>query len=69
MATAIFPPANFTPDEQTERRRALDSAIASVRMEGMELDPEAREIIERHVRGEITLDEMNSQIDAFLVTI
>jgi hypothetical protein len=38
-------------------------------MEGMDPDPEARAIIEHHVRGEIDLAEMNRLMDAFLATI
>ncbi|GAB2589537.1 antitoxin VbhA family protein [Dyella jejuensis] len=47
-------------DEQTksERRRAVANAIATVRLEGLDIDPVTAEDLHRHARGEIELDEV-----------
>lgn len=59
----------LTKAELRDRRLAVDSALGSQRIEGMELEPEPREILERFARGEIDLDEMNRQIHAYTATI
>jgi hypothetical protein len=56
----------LTPEEAAERRRAVQSAIGSLRIEGMELEPGEREILERHVRGEIDLATMRAQMNAYV---
>jgi hypothetical protein len=48
----------LTPDE------SMANAIHSVRMEGLEIAPEDRAILERIVRGEITHAEACAQIIA-----
>ena len=40
-----------------ERRRAIDNAIATTRMDGLEPTPEVLALYERVVVGEISLDE------------
>ncbi|HTV74157.1 MAG TPA: antitoxin VbhA family protein [Candidatus Acidoferrales bacterium] len=50
--------------EAEARRRAVDSAIGTSRIEGLEVSPAAREIFERYAAGEITLEEMGAAIDA-----
>jgi len=54
----------------TERRCAVDSALlGSLRIEGMELEPERRDILERFARGEMSLAEMRNAIRACTATI
>ena len=65
MASAIQNVAKLTAEEAAERRRALDSTIGSLLIEGMELEPGEREILERHARGEIDLPTMRAQMDAY----
>ena len=52
------PKAALTAAELENRRLALESALGSLRIEGMELEPEGREILDRFARGEISLPEM-----------
>ena len=66
MASAIQPVFALTPEEAAERRRALDSSLGSLRIEGMELAPDEREILECHARGEIDLATMHAQMDAYI---
>jgi antitoxin VbhA-like protein len=56
----------LTPEEAAERQRAVRSAVGSLRIEGMELEPGELEILERHVRGEIDLDTMHAEMDAYI---
>ncbi|HTV74151.1 MAG TPA: antitoxin VbhA family protein [Candidatus Acidoferrales bacterium] len=50
--------------EAEVRRRAVDNAIGTSRIEGLEASPAAREIFERYAAGEITLEEMGAAVDA-----
>lgn len=54
-------------DELALRRYAVDNAIGTLRIEGMELDPEEREIMERYARGEIDLAQQDALMDAQMV--
>jgi hypothetical protein len=56
----------LTPGEVAERRRAVQSAIGSLRIEGMEPDAEELEIVERFARGEIDLSTMHAQMNAYI---
>jgi cytochrome P450 len=69
MAQATLPIVTLTPEEAAERRRAVDSALGSLRIEGMELEQEPREILERFARGETDLAAMHAQMDAYAATI
>lgn len=66
MATATQSVCVLTPEEAAERRRAVQSALGSLRIEGMELEPDEREILERHARGEIGLAAMHAEMDAYI---
>jgi hypothetical protein len=44
----------------------VQSALGSLRIEGMELEPDEREILERHARGEIDLAAMHAEMDAYI---
>jgi uncharacterized protein YbjT (DUF2867 family) len=61
--------AVLTEAELRDRRRAVDSALGSLRIEGMELEPEPREVLERFARGEIDHAEMRAEIDSLVKTI
>jgi hypothetical protein len=66
MATATQPVLTLSSAEADERRRAVQSALGSLRIEGMELEPDEREILERHARGEIDLAAMHAEMDAYI---
>ncbi len=63
------PKAALTAAEIADRRLALESALGSLRIEGMELEPKGREILDRFARGEISLPEMRNAIRAYTATI
>ena len=63
------PQAALTEAELSDRRRALESALGSLRIEGMELESEGLEILHRFARGEISLPEMRNAIRAYTATI
>lgn len=63
MAVATTPLMPLTAEEAAERRRAIDSALGSMRIENMEPDVKVREIAERYVRGEIDLATMQAEMD------
>jgi hypothetical protein len=69
MRTVDRSKKTLTPVELTERRCAVDSALGSLRIEGMELEPEGRDILERFARGEMSLAEMRNAIRAYTATI
>ena len=48
----------LSPDEMGICREAMRAAVASARIEGAEVSPAARSIMEMHNRGEITDEEM-----------
>lgn len=45
----------------SQRKRARDEAIASARLEGEQISPQAQEDLDAYVRGEITLEEVRSR--------
>ena len=69
MAVATLPVASVNEIELENRRLALESTLGSLRIEGMELEPEEREILERFARGEISLPEMRNAVRAYTATI
>lgn len=44
--------------EKMERHRVVVNALATVRLEGLSVDPITAEDLYRHARGEIELDEV-----------
>jgi hypothetical protein len=66
MASAFQPASNLTAEEAAQRRRGVQSAIGSLRIEGMEPDPVELEIVDRFARGEIDLATMHRQMDAYI---
>jgi len=69
MATATHPVADLTPDEMTQRRRAVNNTVGTLRIEGMELEPDEYEVLERYARGEIDLAEVRAQMQASAAAI
>lgn len=66
---ATLPVVRTKEIELEGRRLAVESALGSLRIEGMELEPEGREILERFANGELSLPEMRSAIRAYTATI
>jgi hypothetical protein len=64
LASATQDTIAITPAEVAKRRHALESALGSLRIEGMELEPEERAILDRHVRGEIDFATLHAEMDA-----
>jgi hypothetical protein len=54
--------ARLTPAELDDRRLAVENAIGTLRIEGLELNAVPQRIFERYVQGEIALDEMSRLI-------
>ena len=50
--------------ERAERQDAIDQALASVRLEGLEPSDEAKAIFKRYSDGELSLEEMDEEIQA-----
>lgn len=53
----------MTQEEKERRREVVASAIASQRIEGLELDAESYADFQRFVIGEIGLDEVRRRIE------
>lgn len=49
--------------ERSRRTRVYEEALASVRLEGFELDEQVKALYQRYVDGELTLAEVGSMID------
>lgn len=56
----------ITPQERANRQEAYDFAIASCRLEGMAMPPEAVKIMLAYVQGDITKEEEKAGILALL---
>ena len=53
---------SITEPDRSMRQDAYRHAIANLRLEGLELDEEGQRIFQRHLEGEITLDEFRAAI-------
>lgn len=53
----------ITPDERARREAALRHAQGSLRMSELTIDAETLAIFQRHVEGELTLEELGAAID------
>jgi hypothetical protein len=53
----------ISDEEHRKRARALREAIASLRIEGFQMDDESQRIMQRHVDGEIGDEEFRAAID------
>ena len=59
-------PVTTTDRIGTQRAREVENALASVRMEGLEVSSEAKAIFQRYVDGEASLEEMGRAVDQLL---
>ncbi len=53
----------ITAAERARRVRVYEEALASVRLEGFDLDEQAQALYQRYIDGELTLAEVGSVID------
>jgi Antitoxin VbhA/Fic/DOC family len=60
MAVATHP---LTATERARRVRVYEEALASVRLEGFELDEQVKALYQRYVHGQMTLADVGSAID------
>jgi Antitoxin VbhA len=60
MAVATKP---ITAAEKARRNRIYEEALASVRLEGFELDQRSKSLYKRYIDGELTLAEVGQAID------
>ena len=60
MAVATKP---ITAAERARRTRIYEEALASVRLEGFELDERSKALYKRYIDGELTLAEVGQAID------
>jgi hypothetical protein len=51
---------------RAQRAREIENAMASVRMEGLKISPEAKAIFQRYVDGDLTSSQMGKAIDTLL---
>jgi hypothetical protein len=49
--------------EKQERRRIAGSVAGTQAMEGIQLSPESRQLLDRYAEGELTLDEFSANMD------
>ena len=54
---------SITEQERAKREEAYRDALTNLRLEGLEMDEEAKRIFQRHVDGEITSAEFRAAID------
>lgn len=54
----------ITGQERAKRLSEVRQALASVRLEGLEPGGEAQSIYQRYAEGELTLEQMGTQIEA-----
>ena len=56
----------LTEQDRVQRKREVESALASVRMEGLEPSEGAKAIFQRYVDGELTSEEMDREFETHL---
>lgn len=54
----------ITEQERQTRESAIEQALASVRLEGLEPGASVHQIYRRYINGELTLQEMGNEIEA-----
>ena len=64
--TSVIP---LTPAELDNRRLAVENAIGTLRIEGLELDPTPNRFLQQYAKGEIPLDEMSRLIHEYTAGI
>ena len=53
---------SYTKDELKKRYKIIESAIATQRLEGIEIDPQIIDAVKREACGNITMDDIRHQI-------
>ena len=66
MASATQNITKLTAEEAANRRLAVEGAIGSLRIEGIEPDCRELEIANQFAQGEIDLATMHAQMDAYI---
>jgi hypothetical protein len=66
LASATQNVTKLTAEATAARRLAVEGAIGSLRIEGMEPDARELEIVNEFARGEIDLATMHAQMDAYI---
>ena len=51
-------------EEREERRQGIEDARSEARLEGQDISPEAEPLFARYVAGELSRDELRSQLIA-----
>lgn len=54
----------ITETERAEREDRVRRTIGHLRIEGMDLDSEARSLFDRYVEGELSMEELGAAIHA-----
>jgi hypothetical protein len=54
-----------TDRTRTEREREVESALASVRMEGLDVSAEAQTMFRQYVDGDLTSEELDRAFDRY----
>jgi hypothetical protein len=54
-----------TDRTRTQREREVENALASVRMEGLEVSSEARTMFQRYVDGDLSSEELDRAFDRY----
>jgi hypothetical protein len=53
----------ITAEERARRQAAVNEAAASLRLEGLASDVEAKAIWQRYIEGELTIAEAGAEVD------
>ncbi|MBV8707393.1 MAG: antitoxin VbhA family protein [Acidobacteriaceae bacterium] len=53
----------ISAEDKARRQQVVDSALGSLRLEGLEPSADALQILEQFKQGQISLDEMSQAID------
>ena len=63
MSTTINPVTPLEGQERLKRADDLRQTLASLRLEGLTPDDDTLAILEQHVNGDISLEEMGAALD------
>jgi hypothetical protein len=69
MAVETISAKPLDPAKLEDRRLAVENAIGTLRIEGMELDAIPHRILDQYAQGEIPLDEMSRLIHEYTAAI
>lgn len=51
---------------RAQREREVENALASVRMEGLQVSPEAQMLFQKYIDGHLTSEELDQVFDQYL---